>query len=124
MGSGWFAVSNKLKPPKKDSPPQAMPPSLLDALRGLIVQARQQVLRSVDTVQVQTYWHMVRHIVEFEQGGQSRAAYGKRLLQQVGQALSHEFGKGFDERNLRNMRAFFQQFSNWNAVRSELSWTL
>jgi len=38
-------------------------------------------------------------------------------------SLTREFGKGFDERNLRNMRAFFQCFPNWNALRSELSWT-
>jgi len=100
----------------------ALPP-LLDALRNLIVQARQQVLRHVDVVQVQTYWQIGRHIVEFEQGGRSRAAYGKRLLPQLGQALSQEFGKGFDERNLRHMRAFFQCFPIWNAVRSELAWT-
>jgi hypothetical protein len=53
-------------------------PRLLDALRGLILQARQQATRSVDTIQVQTYWQIGRHIVEFEQGGQARAAYGKR----------------------------------------------
>ena len=64
--------------------------------------------------------HRPCDIVEFEQGGQSRAAYGKGLLKQLGQALSHEYGKGFEE---RNMRAFFQQFPNWNAARSELSWT-
>jgi predicted nuclease of restriction endonuclease-like (RecB) superfamily len=38
-------------------------------------------------------------------------------------ALTAEFGKGFDERNLRNMRSFFQYFPNWNALRSNLSWT-
>jgi predicted nuclease of restriction endonuclease-like (RecB) superfamily len=100
-----------------------VPPPLLDALRSLIAQARQQVLHHVDVVQVQTYWHVGRHIVEFEQDGQSRAAYGKQLLPQLAQALSREFGRGFDERNLRNMRAFFQQFPIRNALRSELSWT-
>jgi len=99
------------------------PPELLDALRDLITQARRQVLRSVDVVQVQTYWGIGRHIVEFEQGGQNRAAYGKQLLSHLAASLTREFGKGFDERNLRNMRAFFQHFPNWNAVRSELSWT-
>jgi predicted nuclease of restriction endonuclease-like (RecB) superfamily len=98
-------------------------PPLLSALRGLITQARQQALRHVDQVQVQTCWQIGRHIVEFEQGGQARAAYGKRLLPQLGQVLAQEFGKGFDERNLRHMRAFFQSFPIWNAVRSELSWT-
>lgn len=104
-------------------PNDQAPSDLLEALRGLIVQARQQVLRQVDVVQVQTCWQIGRHIVEFEQGGQARAAYGKRLLPQLGQALVQEFGKGFDERNLRHMRAFFQCFPIWNAVRSELSWT-
>lgn len=96
---------------------------LLDNLRQLIADARQQVLRAVDVVQVQTYWQVGRHIVEYEQGGAQRAAYGKRLLPQLGQALSAEFGRGFEERNLRNMRAFYAAFPNWNAVRSELSWT-
>lgn len=94
---------------------------LLDTLRGLIVQARQQVLRHVDVVQVQTYWHIGRHIVEFEQGGQVRAAYGKRLLPQLGQAFSQEFGKGFDATNLRHMRGFFLAFPKCDALRRELS---
>jgi predicted nuclease of restriction endonuclease-like (RecB) superfamily len=101
----------------------ALPPPLLTALRELIQQGRQRALRAVDMVQVQTCWEIGRHIVEFEQGGESRAAYGKRLLPQLAEALAREFGKGFDERNLRNMRAFFQAFPNWNALRSELSWT-
>jgi len=57
---------------------------LVNTLRDLIRQARQQVLRSVDTIQVQTYWQIGRHIVEFEQGGQARADYGKRLLSNFG----------------------------------------
>lgn len=79
---------------------------LLGTLRQLIADSRQQVLRAVDVVQVQTYWHIGRHIVEFEQGGAQRAAYGKRLLPQLGQALSAEFGRGFDATNLRHMRGF------------------
>ena len=42
------------------------PPELLETLRGLISQTRQQLLRSVDVAQVQTYWSIGRHIVEFE----------------------------------------------------------
>lgn len=100
-----------------------MPEQLLNALRELIQQGRQRALRAVDMVQVQTCWEVGRHIVEFEQGGQARAEYGKRLLPQLAEALTREFGKGFDERNLRNMRAFFRIFPNWNALRSELTWT-
>lgn len=41
----------------------------------------------------------------------------------LAEQLTGEFGTGFDERNLRHMRAFFLAFPIWNAVRSELSWT-
>jgi len=96
---------------------------LLNALRELIQQGRQQALRAVDRVQVQTCWEIGRHIVEFEQGGQARAAYGKKLLPKLAESLTREFGKGFDDRNLRNMRAFYQVFPIWHSVRTELSWT-
>ena len=56
---------------------------LLGQLRDLIVQARAQALRVVDTIQVQTCWQIGRYIMEFEQQGQSRATYGARLLPQL-----------------------------------------
>lgn len=96
---------------------------LLGQLQTLIADARQRALRAVDVIQVQTCWQVGRHIVEFEQGGAARAAYGKRLLPLLAERLTADFGQGFDERNLRHMRAFFQAFPNWDAVRSELSWT-
>ncbi|MEY3487139.1 MAG: hypothetical protein RL075_1144 [Pseudomonadota bacterium] len=96
---------------------------LLGSLRQLIADSRQQVLRAVDVVQVQTYWHIGQHIVEFEQGGAQRAAYGRGLLVQLGQALTFEFGRGFDATNLRHMRGFYLAFPIRDAVRRELSWT-
>jgi predicted nuclease of restriction endonuclease-like (RecB) superfamily len=98
-------------------------PALLGSLRQLIAESRQQALRAVDVVQVQTYWHIGQHIVEFEQGGAQRAAYGRGLLVQLGQALSAEFGRGFDATNLRHMRGFYLAFPIRDAVRRELSWT-
>ncbi|HRO36192.1 DUF1016 N-terminal domain-containing protein [Thauera sp.] len=96
---------------------------LIGTLRQLIADSRQQVLRAVDAVQVQTYWHVGRYIVECEQGGAQRAAYGQRLLPQRGQALSAEVGRSFDATNLRDMRGFYLAFPIRDAVRRELSWT-
>ncbi len=101
----------------------AVPSELLDALRSLIQQGRQQALRAVDMVQVQTCWQVGWHIVEFEQGGEARASYGKKLLPRLAQVLTREFGKGFDATNLRHMRAFYLAFPIRDAVRRELSWT-
>ncbi len=103
--------------------PITPPQSLLGILRELIQQGRQQALRAVDRVQVQTCWEIGRHIVEFEQGGEARAVYGKRLLPQLAEVLTREFGKGFDASNLRYMRLFYKTFPIRDALRHELSWT-
>lgn len=50
-------------------------------------------------------------------------AHGKRLLPMLAEQLTQHFGKGFDERNLHHMPAFYQGFPIWDAVRTELSWT-
>lgn len=96
---------------------------LLSTLGQLIAQARQQAVRAVDVIQVQTCWDIGRHIVEFEQGGAARAAYGQRLLPTLAQSLTAQYGKGFDATNLRHMRAFYLAFPIRDALRRELSWT-
>ena len=96
---------------------------LLGVLRELIQQGRQQALRAVDAVQVQTCWQIGRHIVEFEQRGAERAAFGSRLLPRLAERLSAEFGRGFDASNLRHMRLFYRAFPIRDALRHELSWT-
>lgn len=92
-------------------------------MRELIQQGRQHALRAVDRVQVQTCWEIGRHILEFEQGGEARAAYGKKLLPRLAESLTREFGKGFDASNLRYMRLFYRAFPMCDALRHELSWT-
>ena len=84
--------------------------SLYESIRGLLLASRTQVRQTVNTAMVQTYWHIGRMIVEDEQGGQKRAAYGKQVLPELARKLSDEFGAGFDVSNLRNMRRFYQAF--------------
>ncbi|MCW1966929.1 MAG: PDDEXK nuclease domain-containing protein [Anaerolineae bacterium] len=97
--------------------------NLYHQLQQLIRQARNQALQAVDVIQVRTCWQIGQHIVTFEQQGQSRATYGARLLPQLAEQLSQEFGKGFDVSNLRYMRQFYLAFPIRDAVRHELSWT-
>ena len=96
---------------------------LVEAIAGQIEQARNQVRQSVNSAMVQSYWQIGRLIVEQEQQGESRAAYGKQQLQQLSKQLTERLGKGFDVGNLRNMRQFYITFPIHDAVRSELSWT-
>lgn len=70
-------------------------------IRELIATARRQVVRAVNSSMVKTYWQIGRLIVEDEQQGSTRAAYGKQQLQRLSRELTEEFGKGFDVTNLR-----------------------
>lgn len=97
--------------------------TLLHDLRGLIAEARRQAIRAVDVVQVRTCWGVGRHIVEFEQGGATRAEYGKKLIPKLAEALTTEFGRGFDASNLHKMKQFYLTFPILDALRPGLNWT-
>ncbi|OGC15398.1 hypothetical protein A2246_05195 [candidate division WOR-1 bacterium RIFOXYA2_FULL_37_7] len=81
--------------------------SFITEIRKLITSARSAVVKSVDYIQVYTCFEIGRRIVEQEQKGSARAQYGKELIIDLSANLEAEFGTGFSERNLRNMRKFY-----------------
>ncbi|MBN2782953.1 MAG: DUF1016 family protein [Campylobacterales bacterium] len=97
--------------------------NLIKELKILIQTSKNSVLQAVNTTMVQTYWQIGKTIVDDEQKGEARAEYGKGQLKQISDELTKEFGKGFDTRNLRNMRQFYLAFQNWQSVNANLSWT-
>jgi predicted nuclease of restriction endonuclease-like (RecB) superfamily len=96
---------------------------LFSAIREIVSQARQQAYRSSNAIRLRMYWEIGRLIVEDEQGGNAKATYGKAVLKNLSRELTLEFGTGFDESNLRNIRQFYLAFPICDAVRHELSWT-
>lgn len=72
---------------------------------------------------LESYWEIGRIIVEVEMEGAERATYGKEILKKIADQLTLEFGKGFDESNLRNMRTFYRTFPIRDTLRHELSWS-
>src|SRR3954468_10646657 len=113
-------MAKKRNPPRKPpvKPPASSPREAgregteyhLDVLYGqireILAAARDRAWQAVNTVMVGAYWEVGRVIVEDEQAGQERAGYGMRVLEGLAGRLQAEFGKGFDQSNLRNMRAF------------------
>lgn len=97
--------------------------ALLSDVRGIIAGARQQAVAAVNSAMVEAYWRIGERIVLAEQKGAERAGYGEQLLVRLGSALAHEFGRGFSERSLRNMRQFYQAYQIRSELRTELSWT-
>lgn len=96
---------------------------LLSAIRTLLTEARSQLQQTVNHAMVKTYWEIGRLIVEEEQKGEKRAAYGQSQIKSLAQDLRKEFGKGFTTRNLLNMRAFYLQNPIWHSVSTKLTWT-
>ena len=92
-------------------------------IKSILEQARGKARSAVNSAMVEAYWLIGQRIVAQEQHGDSRAAYGKQILKQLAAALSSEFGKGLDERELRKIRQFYICFPIWDAVRPELSWS-
>lgn len=85
---------------------------LLVRIRQIWESARTQAARSVNTAHVCANWLIGQQIVEAEQGGAKRAAYGGALLESLSKQLSADFGNGFSVSALKYMRLFFQAYPN------------
>ena len=85
--------------------------NLFQQVIDLLQNAREQVLRTVNSTMTCTYFEIGRMIVEEEQNGKERAEYGKQILKGLSVQLTKEFGKGFSIDNLENMRRFFLTYS-------------
>lgn len=88
----------------------------------IIRDARQTAYRAVNFTMVLAYWNIGKLIVEDELHWE-RADYGKAVLRNLSQRLTKEFGKGFDERELRKMCQFYRCFEIRDTLRPELSWS-
>ena len=84
---------------------------LFYAISRLIDESRRQVAKAVNTAMVYTYYSVGQYIVEFEQGGKVRAAYGKEVLKRLSARLTEKYGKGWSEDNLENCRNLFLNYS-------------
>lgn len=89
-------------------------------IRETVLTAKNKVYSAVNFAMVEAYWSIGKQIADV-QG--ERAEYGKQLLKYLSEQLTKEFGAGFNERNLRNMRQFYLTFPIRNTLCAELSWS-
>ena len=80
-------------------------------ISNILKSAKTKVLQTVNTTMVETYFEIGKLIVEEEQNGKERAEYGKQILKELSNKLKNEFGKGFSEDNLSNMRKFYLTYN-------------
>ena len=99
--------------------------ALIQELRSLIEATRGRVAQTVNSELVALYWQAGKRLRE-EVLGDERAVYGEQVVAEVAKALTAEFGRGFNKRNLHYMARFAEVFPDAeivHALRSQLSWT-
>ena len=94
-------------------------------IHDLLHKARQNIISNVNSTMTKTYFLIGKRIVEEEQDGNKRAEYGKNLIKILSEKLTKEFGKGFSQRNLEQMRTFYVRYSIPQTLSAEfkLSWS-
>jgi len=94
-------------------------------IHDLLHKARQDIISNVNYTMTKTYFLIGKRIVEEEQDGNRRAEYGKKLMKTLSEKLTKEFGRGFSQRNLEQMRTFYLRYSISQTVSAEfkLSWS-
>ena len=107
--------------------------SLVTDIRNIIEEGRRRAFASAGQIAILTYWNIGRRIVEEEQSGNTRAAYGKMLIPDLAEKLTSEYGSGYSKRNLAYYRKFYLTFNdieilhtrvqnlNWSHIRRLLS---
>ena len=99
--------------------------NIYQEIKELLYSAKNRVYQTINNTMTQTYFQIGKRIVEEEQGGETRAEYGSALLKNLSSELIKEFGKGYSEQNLKNMRQFYLIYQKRQTVSSEfkLSWS-
>jgi len=96
---------------------------LLEQIAETYTQGRVRAMQAVNLQLTETYWQVGRQIIEFEQGGNIRAVYGKALIMRLAQDLSLRYGKGFSRSNLIRVRQFYLAYPKGATLSHQLSWS-
>ncbi|MCQ4635770.1 PDDEXK nuclease domain-containing protein [Anaerovorax odorimutans] len=90
---------------------QSSDKKFLENVSGILEKARKNAKTAVNLSMVYAYYEVGRIIVEEEQHGENRAAYGKKIIQELSEYLTNHFGKGFSVGSLKNIRQFYKVYS-------------
>ena len=81
-------------------------------IKQIIIFARKKAYTAINNAMVEAYWLIGKRIIEEEQQGKQRAEYGQEIIKVLSEELQNEFGKGFNERSLREYRQFYMTFKD------------
>ncbi len=96
---------------------------LLQQIGTTVASGRAQAAQAVYAANLETYWRVGWHIVEFEQGGKAKAEYGKGLINRLAKDLTLRHGKGFSRSNVKMMRQFYLVYPKSQTLSGLSSWS-
>ena len=98
--------------------------NLFEQIKNIIEQTKQNVAISVNSSLTIMYWEIGNKINQDILKNQ-RAEYGKEIVVTLSRQLQDNFGKGFDEKNLRRMMQFANAIEKQKVVTlsRQLSWS-
>ena len=85
--------------------------SLFEKIASVIEEARRRASTAINLSEVYAKFNVGRYIVEDEQGGKERAAYGKQVLEQLSKKIEERFGEGWSVETLKRCRKFYSMYS-------------
>jgi predicted nuclease of restriction endonuclease-like (RecB) superfamily len=97
--------------------------SLLGKISEVYTTGQTRATQAVNAHITETYWQIGHDIVEFEQGGRTRADYGTGLLASLSRDLSLRHGKGFSRSNVVYMRLLYLHYQKGQKPSDLLSWS-
>lgn len=96
---------------------------LLDDIGLTFTQARERAFKAVNEELTLANWQTGKYIIEYEQEGNIKAEYGKKLILKLSKDLSLRYGKGFNKSNLVYMRLFYVKYPKGVTASHLLSWS-
>lgn len=97
--------------------------SIIADIKAIIIQSKDNAIRTIDHQRTLMYWHIGKRIFEEEQKGKERADYGTYLIKYLSKQLQPEFGSGFSYRQLHWYRQFYRTFPIVSTLWTQLSWS-
>lgn len=96
---------------------------LISDIEKTVTTAKENLAGSVNRTMTETYWLIGKYIVESEQDGNIKSAYGSKLLTTLSKELTLRLGKGYSRPNLNNMRKFYLTYPICQTLSDKLSWS-
>lgn len=92
-------------------------------IREIILRARKSIASAVNSELLRAYWEIGKAIVKNEEKKSLEANSSRRIILELSKVLTTELGKGFSRSNLFNMRKFYLEYPDVQALSGQLSWS-